>query len=219
MSDETVPQPEDTVARAEFESLLEQLKAAQAERDRQIREKTEIVAKANACAKERDDAKEELASVLSERDQVIGDVVADHDKIVADLTSERDRLAKENAAAAAALQDATRRADDAVRLGREAAAEIARLRQALEAAPSPDPVDVIWKLVSGKTSAAVAWVRAKIPADSPVLPYFDKTIETVTKVGCMAVKAAKELIAWATPKVVALSKQGIAKVEEMLAKK
>lgn len=219
MSDETVSQPEDSVSRAELEALQEQIKAARAERDRQIFEKSEIVSKANAFAQERDQLKEQLASVLSERDQIIGDVVADHDKIVADITSERDRLAQEKASLSALFQDATRRADEASRRADEAGAEIARLRAAVAAAPSADPVDVLLKAAAEKTAAAVAWARAKIPADSPLLPYFDKTVATVTMVGCKAVRLFEDLVLWLTPKVHDLARQGMAKVEEMLAKK
>lgn len=220
MSDETVPpQPEDAFGRAEIESLQEQLKAAKAERDRQIFEKTEIVAKANACAKERDDLKEQLASVLSERDKMIGDVVADHDKIVADISSQRDALAKEKAAVEASLQDATRRAEEAERRAAEAAAEIQRLRGVIAAGPSSDPLELLLAVLAEKTKAAVAWLRARIPADSPLLPWFDKTVDAVTRIGCMAVKLTKEFIVWATPRVLELSKRTVAKVEEMLAKK
>jgi uncharacterized protein (DUF3084 family) len=212
MSDESVSQPEEHVSRAEYENLQEQLKTAKAERDRESFEKSEIVARANAFAKERDDLKEQLASVLSERDQVIGDVVAGHDKTVADLTSERDRIANEKAAVAASLQEMTRRANDA-------AAEIARLRKIVEATPPTDLVAVLLALIAEKTTAAVAWVRSKIPADSPILPWFDKAVRLVTEIGCATVKLTREFLAWATPKAIELSKRGVAKVEELLAKK
>jgi len=219
MSDDTVSQPEDTVSRAEYATLQEQLKTARAERDRQLFEKSEIVAKANAYAKERDELKEQLASVLTERDQIIGDVVADHDKIVADITSERDHLAKEKAATAASLQDATRRADEASRRADAAAAEIQRLRGIIDAAPPSDLVAVFWALLAEKTKAAVAWVRSKIPPDSPILPWFDKTVETVKTVGCIVIGLTRDFLRWATPKVIELGKQGMAKVEALLAKK
>lgn len=219
MSDESVAQPEDAVSRAEFENLQEQLRAAKAERDRQSFEKAEVVAKANAFAKERDDVKTELASVLANRDQVIGDIVADHEKIAADLTSERDRLLQERNAATSLVQSLTRRADEANQRADSAAEEIARLRQQIADLSSPDPVDVLWTFASEKTRAAVAWVRAKIPADSPALPYFDKTVDTVTRIGCMTLKLSKEFIDWVTPRVIELTKQGVAKVEEFLAKK
>jgi hypothetical protein len=219
MSDESVAQPEDGVSRAEFEHLQEQLRTVKAERDRQAFEKAEIVAKANAYAKERDDAKAELASVLSERDRVIGDVVADHEKVIADLTSDRDRLLQERNAATSLVQGLTRRADDANQRADAAAEEVARLRQQIADTPTADPLDVLVTLVSEKTKAGVAWVRGKIPADSPALPYFDKTIETVTRVGCVTLNLSRDFIAWATPKAIELAKQGVAKVEEMLAKK
>lgn len=219
MSDESVAQPEETVSRAEFENLQEQLRAVKAERDRQGFEKAEVVAKANAYAKERDDLKTELASVLSARDQTIGDIVADHEKIAADLTSERDRLLQERNAATALVQSLTRRADDANQRAEAAAEEMARLRQQIADLSSPDPLEVLWTFASEKTRAAVAWVRGKIPADSPVLPYFDKTVDVITRIGCMALKLSKEFIDWATPRVIDLVRQGAAKVEEFLAKK
>lgn len=197
MSDESLAQPEETVTRAELEKLQEQMKAIRADRDRQNFERAEIVAKANAYAKERDELKEQLASALGERD----------------------RLAQEKASATALVQNLTRRADDASRRADEAAEEVARLRAAIDATPSADPVALLLALAEEKTKAGVAWLRAKIPADSPMLPWFDKTVETLTMAGCMAVKLTKEFIAWATPRVIALSKQGAAKVEELLAKK
>ncbi len=219
MSDESLQQPEDAVSRAELENLQEQLRLLRVERDRQNFEKAEIVAKANAYAKERDQAKEELASVLSERDQMIGDVVADHEKKFADLASERDRLAQEKASATSLVQNMTRLADEAKRRADAADEEIARLRAMIDNAPKQDPVALLVAVVTEKTKAAVAWVRGKIPADSPILPWFDKAVETVTAIGCAAVKLTREFIAWATPRLIALSKQGVAKVEELLAKK
>lgn len=219
MSDESLQQPEDAVSRAELENIQEQLRILRAERDRQNFEKAEIVAKANAYAKERDQAKEELASVLSERDQMIGDVVSDHEKKIADLISERDRLAQEKASATSLVQSMTRLADDAKRRADEAAEKIVRLRAIVDNAPKQDPVALLLALATEKTKALVAWVRGKIPADSAILPWFDKTVETVTALGCAAVKLTREFLAWATPRVIALSKQGVAKVEELLAKK
>lgn len=219
MSDESNPLPEDAVSRVELENLHEQLRAVRAERDRQNFERAEIVAKANAYGRERDQLKEELASVLSERDRIIGDVVADHEKKIADLVSERDRLAQEKAAATSLVQNMTRLADDARRRAEEASEEIVRLRALVDNAPKADPVELLLTIATEKTKAAVAWVRGKIPADSPILPWFDKTVETVTALGCAAVRLTREFIAWATPRVIALTKQGVAKVEEMLAKK
>jgi hypothetical protein len=197
MSDETASQPEDTVSRAELNNLQEQLKATRMERDRQIFEKSEIVAKANVYAKERDDLRETLAA----------------------MKAERDRFANEKAEAATTAQEASRQAEAAIRRADEAAAEIGRLRHAIATAPSSDPAVVLWNLVSEQTKAAVAWVRGKIPPDSQFLPWFDKTIEVVTQIGCMAVKLADAFIRWAVPKAIELFNRGKAELEARMAKK
>ncbi|HEY8123886.1 MAG TPA: hypothetical protein VIF88_00455, partial [Methylocystis sp.] len=194
---ETSSQPEDTVSRSELTNLQEQLKATRMERDRQIFEKSEIVAKANAYAKERDDVRDSLAA----------------------MTAERDRLAAENGEASTKALEVTRRLEAANRRADEAAAEVVRLRHAIDTAPSSDPAVVLWSLISEKTRDGVAWVRGKIPADSAALPWFDKTVSLVTQIGCMAVKAADAFIRWAVPKAVELFNKGKAELEARMEKK
>lgn len=160
------------------------------ERDRNVYEKSEIIAKANAFSKERDDLRERLAVVVAERES----------------------LATEKAAALRRGEEAGRQAD-------AAAVEIARLGRMIEAAPSMDPAVLLWELASRKTRAAIAWVRAKIPEGHPALPWFDRTVETVTKVGCIAIKTADSFVRWAIPKVVELSKRLMSEVETRLSKK
>ncbi len=197
MSDEAVLQPEDTVSRAEFNNLQEQLKATRVERDHEKFEKSEIVAKANAYAKERDELRAR----------------------VNDAVAERDRLANEKAEASGKLGDAERRAQEAHRRADEALAETARLRHAIETAPSSDPVDVIWTLATQKAKAAHDWTRAKIPADSPALSWFDKGVALSLQVGCTAVKMADAFIRWATPKSIELFNRGKAELATRLEKK
>ncbi|MBM3578037.1 MAG: hypothetical protein FJX40_10330 [Alphaproteobacteria bacterium] len=195
MSEET--SSEDTVSRAELNNLQEQLKAIRMERDRQIFEKSEIVAKANAYAKERDDLRDSLAA----------------------MTAERDGLVAEKAEATNKTLEASRQVDAANRRADEAAAEITRLRHVIATAPSSDPAIVLWNLVQQKTKEGVAWTRAKIPADSPALPWFDKTIAIVTQIGCFAIKATDAFIRWATPRAIELFHKGKAELEARLAKK
>lgn len=197
MSDEIRTQSEDMVSRIELNNLQEQLKTTRLERDRQIFEKSEIVAKANAYAKERDDLRESLTAANAERDQLAG----------------------EKAAAAAKAQEAQREAETANRRAEDALAEVARLRQALATAPSTDPVTVLWAYAQEKTKAGVAWARGKIPADSPALPWFDKTIEVATQIGCMTIKAADAFIRWAVPKAIELFNRGKAELEARMEKK
>lgn len=188
---------EDTVSRAELNNLQEQLKAIRMERDRQIFEKSEIVAKANAYAKERDDLRDSLAA----------------------MTAERDRLVGEKTEATNKTLEASRQVDAANRRADEAAAEIARLRHVIATAPSSDPAIVLWNLIQQKTKEGVAWTRGKIPADSPALPWFDKTIALATQIGCFAIKATDAFIRWATPRAIELFHKGKAELEARLAKK
>lgn len=197
MSDEIRTQSEDTVSRVELNNLQEQLKATRLERDRQIFEKSEIVAKANAYAKERDDLRESLTAA----------------------TAERDRLAAEKATAATKALEAQRDAEAASRRAEDALAEVARLRNALAAVPTTDPIAVLWAYAQEKTKAGVAWARGRIPPDSPALPWFDKTIEVVTQIGCMAIKAADAFIRWAVPKAIELFNRGKAELEARMEKK
>jgi hypothetical protein len=197
MSEEPSSQPEDTVSRTVVNNLQEQLKATRMERDRQIFEKSEIVAKANAYAKERDDLRDSLAA----------------------MTAERDRLAAEKAEASAQTLQASKQLEAANRRADEAEAEIDRLRHAIATAPSSDPAIVLWNLVSQQTKKGVAWVRSKIPADSPALPWYDKTVDVATQVGCMAVKAVDAFIRWAVPKAIELFNRGKAELEARMEKK
>ncbi|MGA8170895.1 MAG: hypothetical protein WB816_08705 [Methylocystis sp.] len=174
--------------------LQEQLKSIVAERDRHAFEKSEIVEKANAIARERDDLRQRLSAA----------------------TTERDRLAAEAAKAASALADAVRRAE-------KSAEEILGLRKAIDTAPSADPVDVLWTLVSQKTQECVGWLRGKIPPDHPGLAWFDATIATLTKAGCLALQAGRAGAQWARetgwPLAKELAAKAMSEVETRLAKK
>jgi hypothetical protein len=78
---------------------------------------------------------------------------------------------------------------------------------------------VLWSLISEKTRDGVAWVRGKFPADSPALPWFDKTVSLVTQIGCMAVRATDAFIRWAVPKAIELFNKGKAELEARMEKK
>jgi hypothetical protein len=174
--------------------LQEQLKSVVAERDRHAFEKSEIVQKANAISRERDDLRRLLAAA----------------------TTERDRLASEAASAARSLKEAVSRAE-------ESAKEILGLRRAVETAPSTEPVEVLWALVTKQTKAGVAFLRSKIPENHPALGWFDKTVEIATKLGCLAVKGSVALAQWVCatgwPRAKELAAKLISEVEARLAKK
>lgn len=182
MTEDIVSQAEDTVSRAEYVNLQEQLKVAKAERDRQIFEKSEIVTKANAYAKERDDLRESLAAAIAERD----------------------KFAAERAELSAKAQDAVRLAADAARKAEDAGAEIKRLQHVIDTAPSNDPADVIKKLAGDNAKAVLAWVRGKIPADSPAVKHYDTAVETTTQIGGAAVTILSELYKIVAPEAINL---------------
>ncbi len=178
-----------------------QLKSLAAERDREAFEKSEIVEKANTISRERDDLRAKLNSETAQRER---------------LASENSRLTAEVSAATRSLAETTRRAD-------AAAAEVASLRKAIEAGLGNDPLALLWEAAKQKTGAGLAFLRSKIPANHPALPWFDKTVEVSTKLGCLAVRFvvafAKWLKAEGLPRAKVLADKLLAEVETRLAKK
>ncbi len=174
--------------------MQEQLKSVAAERDRHAFEKSEIVAKANAISRDRDELRQRLAAA----------------------TTERDRLAGEAADAARALAEAGRRAE-------ESAKEISGLRHIIATAPSVEPTEVLWALITERTKTGLAFLRGKIPENHPALAWFDKTVEIATQLGCLAVKGCVALARWTRDTGWPLAKELAAKlmseVEARLAKK
>ncbi len=170
------------------------MKSVAAERDRHAFEKSEIVAKANAISRDRDELRQRLAAA----------------------TTERDRLAGEAADAARALAEAGRRAE-------ESAKEISGLRHIIATAPSVEPTEVLWALITERTKTGLAFLRGKIPENHPALAWFDKTVEIATQLGCLAVKGCVALARWTRDTGWPLAKELAAKlmseVEARLAKK
>jgi hypothetical protein len=190
LSDEQTQHSTHETVNADLVALQQQLKTITAERDRYAFEKSEIIVKANAFSKERDELRERLTAATGERDRLISE-----------------------------LAEASKRLEESARQAAASAAEAARLRQALESGPSNDPLFVLQELASQQTQRLVAWTRSKIPADHPALPWFDKTIETITKLGQLAVKGACAFYVWAKPRVIEIYNLGRAQIEARLAKK
>ncbi len=180
MAEESVSPSEETVSREEFLNLQEQLKTARAERDRQAFEKAEIVSRANGFARERDDLRDRLAAI----------------------TAERDGLATDKAAEAERAANAERRVGETGRRLAELETEAARLRQTLAEAPSNDPARLLLMLLSDRGRSAVSWVRGQIPAESPLLSYFDKSVETTLLIGGQAARLSGEAWLWAKPRMI-----------------
>lgn|GEM_PF-1406386 len=194
MSDENVPNAE--TADMKRESLRALLRDVTAQRDK-------LLAEYEAMALQVDESVREIDEDLFQMRQYASKAEA----------SER-RAAEETARA----NELTRQLDDARRESAGVADEFARFRQAAEqrlaaaeraAAEHPseeNPPAMLCRAATLIACDAVAWTRAKIPPDSPLLPWFDRAVEYATKAGRLAWKCASAFIAWATPRVIELWK-------------
>lgn len=104
------------------------------------------------------------------------------------------------------IEELSRQLDEERRKRAEIAAEFARFRDAVEHAPVEDPWGVLWRAISQIVSGWVAWGRAKIPPESPLLPWFDRVVELAKTVGRFAFKWGKAFFDGAKPHVIALWK-------------
>ena len=97
------------------------------------------------------------------------------------------------------------------------------LRHIIATAPSVEPAEVLWALVTERTKTGLAFLRGKIPENHPALAWFDKTVEIATQLGCLAVKGCVALARWIRDTGWPLAKELAAKlmseVEARLAKK
>lgn len=191
------------------------MKAVAAERDRHASDKIELITKASSLSKELDSLYEQSAATRAERDSLRLETNS--------LAAERDSLRQQ-------LNAAVADRDRAVAAAARAAEENERLRNLLGSAPAPDPVVVIVDFASEKTKALVARTRAAIPADSPALPWFDRTISALTTAGTVGVKVTRDTArwlaprikdgyAWAKPRALELYAKAKAEVQARLAKK
>lgn len=204
LSEQTpAPLADETASDAGAASLDTQLQEVAAERDRHAADKLELIAKASALSKELDGARAQLATTSAERD----DLRRKRDAAVA----QRDAIAKERDAAAA---ERDRLAAEAT----QTAAENARLGAALANADKPDPAVVFADLVTEKTKALLAWIRSKIPADSPALARYDRAVEMATKAGCFAIKTIREVSVWLAPRLAAAYAWAKPRVLDLVAK-
>jgi len=204
LSDENVPNADDV----KRESLRALLRDVTAQRDK-------LLAEYEAMALQVDESTREI-------DEDILQIRQCADKAEA---SER-RAEKETARA----NDLARQLEDERRNSATVAAEFARFRReaeqrqaaaerALALQPSEaSPVAMLWRAIALIACDAVAWTRAKIPPDSPLLPWFDRAIEYATKAGRLAWKCARAFIEWATPRVIDLWKWAKSEVAKRVSK-
>lgn len=113
MVDETLSSQSETITNLNLLRLQEEVKAIKADRDCQLFEKGEIVARANVFAKERDELRDALEQLKLEQDR---------------LVTNQNRLISQE-------QNATRRAEEAEIRIRKAEKEILRLEEIIANIP------------------------------------------------------------------------------------
>jgi hypothetical protein len=204
LSDENVPNADDV----KRESLRALLRDVTAQRDK-------LLAEYEAMALQVDESAREIDEDILQIRQYSGKAEA----------SER-RAEKETARA----DDLARQLDEERRNGATVTAEFARFRReaeqrqaaaerALALQPSEaSPVAMLWRAITLIACDTVAWTRAKIPPDSPLLPWFDRAIEYATKAGRLAWKCACAFVEWATPRVIDLWKWAKSEVAKRVSK-
>ena len=194
-------------ASAALAELQRQLAAVSHERDQLAHERYQLAHERDqlrSAASEKAELLRRLDGLSRERDQLSAQVGS--------LTGERDDHAADRSRLNGELSAAARRAETAEAAHAKVCAELAALTQT-------DPLLQLWTAVSKLTAQGVAWVRGKIPPESPALPWFDKTIETVTALGCFVVTQGWAFIKWATPQVTELAQKLMKEAEARLAKK
>jgi hypothetical protein len=95
-----------------------------------------------------------------------------------------------------------RQLDEERRKSAAIAAEFARFRDVMERAPVEDPWSVLGRAALQIVSNWVAWVRARIPPNSPLLPWFDRAVELAKTTGSLLFRWGKAFFEWAKPRAI-----------------
>lgn len=192
MSDENVPNADDV----KRESLRALLRDVTAQRDK-------LLAEYEAMALQVDESAREIDEDILQIRQYSGKAEASERRAEKE-TARADDLARQ-------LDEERRNSatvtNEFARFRREAEQRQAAAERALALQPSEaSPLAMLWRAITLIACDVVAWTRAKIPPDSPLLPWFDRAIEYATKAGRLAWKCARAFIEWATPRVIDLWK-------------
>lgn len=159
------------------------------------------------------DVTEQRDNLLSKYEAMAFQVDKSVREIAADQLDAQENAKRAEASEHRAEQEAThvtelsRQLDEERRKRAEISAEFSRFRDAMKDAPVEDPWGVLWRAVSQIVSNSVGWMRAKIPPDSPFLPWFDRAIELAKAAGRLAWRWGKALFEWAKPRVIDLWKR------------
>ena len=206
MSDENVPNAD--TADANRAQCLALLRDVTAQRDKLLAQYEAMSLQVDESVREIDEDILEMRQA-AEKAEVSERRAAEATARANDLARQLEDERRDNATVAAEFARFRREAEQ-----RQAAAERALALQPSEASP----VAMLWRAITLIACDAVAWTRAKIPPDSPLLPWFDRAIEYATKAGRLAWKSACALIEWATPRVIDLWKWAKSEVAKRASK-
>ncbi|MBY6242739.1 hypothetical protein [Methylosinus sp. Sm6] len=158
-----------------------------------LQQRDEVISKYEAMAYQVDESTREIDdAVLAARRE-------------AAQAEKNERHAEEEEAIVAKLE----RLLDAER-GKNAAlaADFARYREQMAKTPVEDPWGHLWRALSQIGADGVAWMRAKIPPDSKMLPWFDRVVEGVETAGRTACQWGVAAYDWAKPRAIELYQWG-----------
>ncbi len=203
MSDETVPNAANAVERRKLErdDLLARLRDVTAHRD-------ELLSQYEAMAFQVDESTKDVDGALLEA------------RANAKRAQECEVLERQEAAQIAEL---TRQIEEERRKSAEIAAVFERYRISMEQklaehARREDPWSLLAFAIEQILSQWVAWARAKIPAESAFLPWFDRTVDFARASGRLAWIWGKAFFEWAKPHVIDLYKRLRSEVARLTSK-
>ena len=185
MSDQTVPKSD--TPDIELESLRALLRDVTAQRDKLLTQYEAMALQVDELTREIND------DILQARESAKKAEASEHHAMEAAARAEEE---------AARVNELTRQLDEERRKSADIAAEFARFRLNVGAVSGENPRAMLLHALSLILRDCVAWTRAKIPTDSPFLPWFDRAIELATKAGRLAAQWAGVFIEWATPRAI-----------------
>jgi hypothetical protein len=103
---------------------------------------------------------------------------------------------------AAHAKELSRQLDEEQHKSAAIAAELASFRDAMERASVEAPWSVLGRAALQIVSNWVAWIRTKIPPDSPLLPWYDRAVELAKTTGSLLFRCGKAFFEWAKPHAV-----------------
>ena len=175
------------------------------------REREDLLARLVDVTEQRDKLLSQYESMAFQVDESVRDV--DGALLEAQRNAERaeacERLEQQEAAQ---INELRRQLDEERRKSGEVASEFSRYRESVEQklaehARREDPWSLLAFAITQILCQWVAWLRAKIPSESALLPWFDRAVEFLQASGRLAWTSGKAFYEWAKPHVVDLWKR------------